>query len=381
MKFKVSSLELLSHLQVIGRVISNKNSMPILDCFLFEVKGDVLTMTTADLETTMITSMNVQEVEGEGKIAVASKLLLETLREFPEQPLTFDIDVETLAMVITSENGGTYNFIGMNGDLYPELPKIEEDTDYITLDAKEIETGINKTFFCTADDQLRPVINGIYFDISHDNIIFVATDGHKLAQYKTTEIETSATEDKKMNFILPKKPATMLKGILAKESGDIKVNFDTKNIYIELENYKLICRQIEGKYPNYSAVIPANNPSKISVDRQSLLNTLRRVSVFSNQASNLIKLDINTNKINISAQDIDFSISAEESLACQYDSEPIAIGFKSTFLIEMLNNLQTEEVVIELADSSRAGVVKPFDAEVGEDDSTLMVLMPMKLND
>ncbi len=380
MKFKVSSIELLSHLQVIGRVVSNKNSMPILDYFLFEVNQDVLTMTASDIETTMITSMTVQEVEGEGKIAVASKLLLETLREFPEQPLTFDIDTETLALVISSENG-TYNFIGMNGDLYPELPKLDENTNYVTLDAKEIETGINKTFFCTADDQLRPVMNGIFFDIAHDNMIFVATDAHKLAEYKTTEVESSATDDKKISFILPKKPATMLKSILPKESGDIKVNFDTKNIYIELENYKLICRQIEGKYPNYSAVIPANNPFKLSVDRQSLLNTLRRVSVFSNQASNLIKLDINAGKINISAQDIDFSISAEESLACQYEGDPIAIGFKSTFLIEMLNNLQTEEISIELADSSRAGVVKPFDAEAGEDDSTLMVLMPMKLND
>ncbi len=379
MKFTVSSTELLSHLQAIGRVISNKNSMQILDYFLFEIKEDVLTMTASDIETTMITSMNLQEVSGEGKVALASKLLIETLREFPDQPLTFDIDNSTLGMVISSENG-TYKFIGMNGDLYPTIPQLEEDTNQLSVDTEEITIGINKTFFCTADDELRPVMNGIYFDISHDNLIFVATDAHKLAQYKTTDFESSATEEKKLNFILPKKTATMLKSILPKESGKVNIKFDSKNIYFELENYVMICRQVEGKYPNYSAVIPKNNPYKLTVDRQSLLNTLKRVSVFSNQASNLIKLDIVSDTVNVSAQDIDFSISAEESLICLFDGDPISIGFKSTFLIEMLGNLTTEEINIELADPSRAGVVKPFDPD-SEEDKTLMLLMPMKLND
>ncbi len=378
MKFTVSSTELLSHLQAIGRVISNKNSMQILDYFLFEIKEDTLTMTASDIETTMITSMKVQNVTGDGKVAVASKLLLETLREFSDQPLTFDIDNSTLGMVVSSDNG-TFKFIGMNGDLYPNLPELEKETNELSIEAEQIEQGINKTFFCTADDELRPVMNGIYFDISFDNIIFVATDAHKLTQFQTTEIESSATEEKKINFILPKKPATMLKAILPKESGKVNIKFDTKNIHFELENYVMICRQVEGKYPNYSAVIPQNNPYKLTVDRQGLLNTLRRVSVFSNQASNLIRLDINSSKINVSAQDIDFSISAEESLSCSYEGDAISIGFKSTFLIEMLNNLNSEEITMELADPSRAGIVKPFNPD--EKDNTLMLLMPMKLND
>ncbi len=377
MKFTVSSTELLSHLQAIGRVISNKNSMQILDYFLFEIKEDVLTMTASDIETTMITSMKVQDVTGDGKVAISSKLLLETLRGFSDQPLTFDIDNSTLGMVILSENG-KFNFIGMNGDLYPDLPQLEEDTNQISVDTEEVEMGINKTFFCTADDELRPVMNGVYFDVSYDNIIFVATDAHKLTQYQTTEFESSATEEKKINFILPKKPATMLKSILPKESGKVNIKFDSKNIHFELENYVMICRQVEGKYPNYSAVIPKDNPYKLTVDRQSFLNTLRRVSIFSNQASNLIRLDIDSGKVNVSAQDIDFSISAEESLSCLYQGEPISIGFKSTFLIEMLSNLDTEEIIMELADPSRAGVVKPFNPD---SDNTLMLLMPMKLND
>lgn len=379
MKFIVSSTELLSHLQAISRVINSKNSLPILDNFLFELKGTHLTMTASDIETTLITSMDVDSAEGEGKVAVASKLLLDTLREFSEQPLTFTIDDSNLSMVITSANG-TYNFIGQNGDEYPRLPQLADESRVLNMQVSLLAAGITKTLFCTADDELRPVMNGIYFDIMHDGITLVATDAHKLVRFRTTYNSATLTEEEeKVSFILPKKPANMLKNILPKETGNVEVRFDSKNAYFNLSNYTMICRQVEGKFPNYNGVIPKTNLYKIIVDRLTLMNALKRVSVFSNQASNLVKLDFNDNQINISAQDIDFSISAEETISCQFEGEPIKIGFKSSFLVEILNNISSSDVIIELTDPSRAGLILPFENEEGED--ILMLLMPMLLND
>lgn len=379
MKFIVSSTELLSHLQAISRVINSKNSLPILDNFLFELTGTHLTMTASDIETTLITSMDVDSAEGEGKVAVASKLLLDTLREFSEQPLTFTVDDSNLSMVITSANG-TYNFIGQNGEEYPRLPQLADESRVLNMQVSFLAAGITKTLFCTADDELRPVMNGIYFDIMHDGITLVATDAHKLVRFRTTYNSATLTEEEeKVSFILPKKPANMLKNILPKETGNVEVRFDSKNAYFSLSNYTMICRQVEGKFPNYNGVIPKTNLYKIIVDRLTLMNALKRVSVFSNQASNLVKLDFNDNQINISAQDIDFSISAEETISCQFEGEPIKIGFKSSFLIEILNNISSSDVIIELTDPSRAGLILPFENEEGED--ILMLLMPMLLND
>lgn len=377
MKFTVSSTELLSHLQAISRVINSKNSLQILDNFLFNLEGNKLTMTASDIETTMITSMEVQDVEGGGMVTVSNKLLLDTLREFSEQPLTFHIDDNTLAMMVTSANG-TYNFIGQSGDLYPQLPELGENIRTLTVSAPILSSGINKTYFCMADDELRPVMNGIYFDIA-DDLTLVATDAHKLVRFKSKYETASVGEGEKMSFILPKKPATMLRNILPKETENVEIRFDEKNAYFQLSNYTMVCRQVEGRYPNYNGVIPQNNPFKITVDRQTFLNTLKRVAVFSNQASNLIKLDITTNQIHVSAQDIDFSISAEEFISCSYEGEPIKIGFKSTFLIEMLGNVEASQVVLELADPSRAGILLPFENVEGEE--ILMLLMPMLLND
>jgi DNA polymerase-3 subunit beta len=379
MKFKASSTILLSHLQAISRVINSKNSLQILDNFLFSLEGQQLTMTASDTETTLITSMEVEEVEGAGKVAISSRLLLDTLREFSDQPLNFQINDSNLAMVITSANG-TYNFIGQNGDEYPRLPELQADAKVMMLPVSTLSAGISKTLFCTADDELRPVMNGIYFDILKDGLTLVATDAHKLVRYKTsyTSVNLSEEEDK-ASFILPKKPANMLKNILPKESGDVEVKFDNKNAYFKLSNYTMICRQVEGRYPNYNGVIPKENPYKIIVDRVTLLNALKRVSVFSNQASNLIKLQISENQIFISAQDIDFSISAEETINCQYADDQIKIGFKSAFLIEILNNIGSNDVIVELTDPSRAGIILPFENEDNED--ILMLLMPMLLND
>ncbi|MBP6611146.1 MAG: DNA polymerase III subunit beta [Paludibacter sp.] len=379
MKFVVSSTELLSHLQAISRVINSKNSLPILDYFLLHLQGNTLTMTASDAETTLITSMNVENQEGDGKVAVVSRLLLDTLREFSEQPLTFTINDTNLAMVITSANG-SYNFIGQNGDEYPSKPQLLEESRVLTLPVESLAAGITKTLFCTADDELRPVMNGVFFDITKDFITFVATDAHKLVRLTTPLTSISLSdEEEKVNFILPKKPATMLKNILPKESGEVEIKFDAKNAYFQLANYTMICRQVEGRFPNYNGVIPKQNLYKIIIDRVSLLNALKRVSVFSNQASNLIKLDFNNNLINISAQDIDFSISAEETINCQFDGDPIKIGFKSAFLIEILNNINSSDIVLEVTDPSRAGLILPFENEEKED--LLMLLMPMLLND
>lgn len=378
MKFIASSNELLSHLQAISRVINSKNSLPILDNFLFDLNGNTLTMTASDIETTLVTSMEVETAEGNGKVAVAARLLLDTLREFPEQPLTFDINDSNLALVITSANG-SYNFIGQNGDEYPRFPELQEGVRKLVLPVETLSTGIVKTIFATADDELRPVMNGIYFDIDASGLTLVATDAHKLVRFKAPYSSSSLQGDEREAFILPKKPATMLKNILPKESGEVAVEFDGKNACFKLGNYTMICRQIEGRYPNYNGVIPQNNPFKIIVDRLSILNALKRVSVFSNQGSNLIKLSFTTNQIHISAQDIDFSISAEETINCQYEGDKINIGFKSSFLIEILNNIDSTDVIFELADPSRAGLILPFENKENED--ILMLLMPMLLND
>ncbi len=379
MKFVVSSTLLLSHLQAISRVINSKNSLPILDNFLLEIQGNTLTMTASDIETTLITSLTVENAEGNGKVAVVSRLLLDTLREFADQPLTFTVNDSNLAMVITSANG-SYNFIGQNGDEYPRLPQLQDDARVLNLPVSNLTAGITKTLFCTADDELRPVMNGVFFDIEKENITFVATDAHKLVRLKTplTSI-TLGEEEEKVSFILPKKPATMLKNILPKESGEVEVKFDAKNAYFKLSNYTMICRQVEGRFPNYNGVIPKQNLYKIIIDRVTLLNALKRVSVFSNQASNLIKLDFHDNMIHISAQDIDFSISAEETISCQFEGDPIKIGFKSAFLIEILNNIDSSDVILEITDPSRAGLMLPFENQKNEE--LLMLLMPMLLND
>jgi DNA polymerase III subunit beta len=379
MKFIVSSTDLLSHLQAISRVINSKNSLPILDNFLLQLEGNTLTMTASDIETTLITSMEVETAEGNGKVAVASRLLLDTLREFSEQPLSFNINDSNLAMVITSPNG-SYNFIGQNGDEYPRMPQLQEDARTLTLDVRSLLGGISKTLFCTADDELRPVMNGVFFDIAADRLTLVATDAHKLVRYKTKHTSSTIVEgDEAVSFILPKKPATMLKNILPKESGEVQINFDKKNAYFKLANYTMICRQVEGRFPNYNAVIPTTNPYKIIIDRATLLNAMKRVSVFANQASNLVKLAFADNTILISAQDIDFSISAEETITCQFTGEPIKIGFKSSFLIEILGNINASDIVMELSDASRAGLILPFENE--KDEEILMLLMPMLLND
>ena len=374
MKFVVSSTSLSSHLQVVSRVIASKNTIPVLDCFLFELQGNLLKITAADSETRMITSVEVREVEGEGVFAILSKNLLESLKELPDQPITFDIDDATLEMFIYYENG-KYNFIGQNGDEYPRAKPLKDDATKLEISAENLLSGISRTLFATAEDELRPIMNGILFDISETDITFVASDGHKLVRFKNF----SAKGNEKASLILPKKPANLLKTVLPKETGNVTISFDENNAYITMEHLMIISRLIEGRYPNYNGVIPKDNPFKITIDRLLFVNALKRVSVFSNPGSSLIKLQLLPNSIFISAQDIDFSTSAEETVACVYEGEEISIGFKGTYLIEILSNIPSSEVILQLADPSRAGLMLPVENETDED--LLMLLMPMMLND
>ncbi len=373
MKFVISSSALLQMLQTTGKVISSKNTLPILDYFLFDLKDGVLKVTASDLETTLVGTLKVDSMEKEGVIAAPSKLLLEALKEFSEQPLTIEADDQTWEIKISWKSGSAA-LPGISGLSYPALPDLDASKTELSLSVDALLGGLNKTIFATADDELRPVMNGVYVSIEPKGCTFVATDAHKLVKYTASADNGDVTAA----FILPKKPANMLRSVLPKEGDTIQVAFDAKNVRFELKNYTVVCRLIEGNYPNYNAVIPAANPNKVIVDRTELLNAIRRVAVCSNQATNLIKLDISAGKIDLTAQDLDFSVSANESLTCNYDGSPIAIGFKSTFLVEILANTETPSVLVELADSTRAGVFKPiFDDK--QNSEVLMLLMPMMI--
>ena len=319
MKFNVSSSKLFSQLQAVSRVINNKNALPILDDVLFDLVGNELMLTASDGETTIRTSIEVEGAEGNGKVASAAKLLLETLKEF--------------------------------------------------------RSAIEKTIFCTADDDLRPVMNGIFFDIAADKVTMVATDAHRLVRYTNTSVAAGA----EASFILPKKPAGLLKNLLAKEENEVKVTFGAKNARFEFGSTIIVCRQIEGRFPNYNAVIPQGNQNVVTVDRQTIINACKRVAVFANNGTAQLRLALSENQIKISAQDIDFSTSAEETISCDYNGTPMAIGFKAPFLIDLLSSIESTEVQLKLADPARAGLILP--AENQENEDVLMLLMPMLLND
>jgi DNA polymerase III subunit beta len=375
MKFVVSSTELLGHLQAISRVISSKNTLPILDNFLFNISGNDLEITASDLESTLITRMRLDNITGGGTIALPARILLDTLKEFSEQPLTFDINPDTMAVVINSENG-RFSIVGQNGIDFPVLPVIKQEKRFsFNVAADVLLAGITRTLFATADDELRPVMGGILVEASTGKLTFVASDAHKLVRYQRSD----AKADDSASFILPKKPASLLKNILPKESGVVSVEFDDRNAFFNLSDYRVVCRLVEGNYPNYNSVIPKNNPRKVRIDRLELYNILRRVSVFSNQASNLVKLQFTPNQITVSAQDVDFSISAYERHKCLYEGDDMEIGFKSVFLIEILSNIASQDVIIELADPTRAGLFLPAEA-ANEDEDLLMLLMPMMIN-
>ena len=373
MKFIISSTLLSSHLQAVSRVVNSKNTLPILDCFLFELKDGVLSVTASDSETTLVTSVEVAESDGNGRIAVLSKMLLDALKEIPEQPLTFDANPSSLEITILYQNGKC-SLMGQDADEYPTSAILSNKAVQVEMDAMVLLNGINRTAFSMGDDDIRQVMNGIFFDITPDDITMVATDGFKLVRYKIL----SCKGNTKSSFIFPKKPVLLLKSLLSREQGLVKIEFDERNAVFTLSSYRMVCRLIEELYPKYSSVIPTDNPYKATVDRMSLLGALKRVSVFSPKAINLVGLSLSNGKLRISAQDMDYSTSAEETLPCQYTDKPMSIGFNSLFLIDMLNAIPSTEVVLELADPSRVGVV--VSAEQEEDEDLLTLLLPIALD-
>ena len=371
MKFIVSSTYLLKQLQILGGVINNNNTLPILDNFLFEINNGELTVSASDLETTMSAKLRV-ESDSEGSIAVPAKLLLETLKTFPEQPLTFV--VESNNTIELSSNHGKYALAYANGDEFPNAVELKEPSSTI-IQGDVLSTAISKTIFASGNDDLRPVMSGVFFQFSTEGITFVATDAHKLVKYHRDDVSASQTAE----FIMPKKPLNLLKGILAGSEADVLIEYNESNAKFTFEDTTLICRLIDGKYPNYEAVIPKENPNKLIIDRSQFLSSVRRVSIFSNKTTHQVRLKIAGAELNISAEDIDYSNKAEERLTCSYQGDDMQIGFNSRFLTEMLSNLNATEVQLEMSLPNRAGILTPVDG-LDEGEKITMLVMPVMLN-
>ena len=375
MKFVVSSKALYSQLQAIGRVVSPKNSLAILDCFLFNVEDNQLKVTASDSETTLTASLELIESNENGCFAINSKKVLEALKDISEQPLTFQLDLNTMEMTISYQNG-YYNLIAQKGEDYPQpIGLSEEGIVHLNVKSSVLLNSVTRTLFATSDDTLRPVMNGIYFDITTEDLTIVATDGHKLVRCRNC----STKSEQKASFVLPKKPAQMLKSLIGKDDSEVQIQFDGRNATFKSDGFKMVCRLIEGRFPNYNSVIPSDNPFVVTINRQSFISALKRVLVFAAEEIWLVKISLSQNELTVSSKDLDFSTAAEEHLACSYNGRNISIGFKGTFLIDILNNLSSEDVMLELADAARSGVIVPADQD--EDEDTLMLLMPMMLND
>jgi len=349
MKFIVSSTYLLKQLQVLGGVINNSNTLPILDNFLFELEHSKLTVSASDLETTMATTLEV-ESDSEGSVAIPAKLLLETLKTFPEQPLTFVIEENNTIEI--SSNHGKYALAYASADEFPKAISLDSPSTTV-LSADILATAISKTIFAAGNDDLRPVMSGVFFQFSTESLTFVATDAHKLVKYSRTDVTANETAE----FIMPKKPLNLLKGILLGSDDDVTIEYNDSNAKFSFENSILICRLIDGKYPNYEAVIPKENPNHLTIGRNQFLNSVRRVSIFSNKTTHQIRLKIAGAELNISAEDIDYSNKAEERLTCDYQGDDMQIGFNSRFLSEMLSNLNADDVQLEMSMPNRAGIL------------------------
>lgn len=374
MKFVISSNLLSQRLQTLGRVIPSKNSMPILDNFLFQVVDGKLTLTASDNEITLRTTLELVESDGNLSFAVNAKTLQDAMKEIPEQPLEFTVNPDGLEIRVDFQNGH-YTLVGQNADEYPVTKGLEGEVSTLVVDAQRLYSSVSRALFAAADDPLRPVMNGVFFDYQSNGLAVVASDGRKLACSRLLDL----TSDAPTSFILHKKPANIMKGILQKEDGDLTIQFTKRNATLSTENYELSSRLIEGNFPNYNSVIPRENPNLVTVNRAALVSALRRLLIFSNAGSPLIKVHVEPSRMILSTRDSDYGRSGEESLLCEYTGNPMNIGFKGTLLMELLNNLESEEIVFQLADPSRAGVIVP--AEQPENEDVLTLLMPMMLND
>ena len=371
MKFIVSSSELLYHLQHLSGVINNNNTLPILDNFLFDLNQNHLIISASDLETTMSSKIEV-ESESKSIVALPSRILLDTLKTFPDQPLTFILSENNTIEISSSQ--GKYAIAYIDGNEFPN-PVVLENPNKTVINANILSTAISKTIFATGNDDLRPVMSGVFFQFSTDNITFVATDAHKLVKYSRDDVSSNETTE----FIMPKKPLNLLKNILSGSDEEVTIEYNNSNAKFVFGDTELICRLVDGKYPNYEAVFPKENPNVLTVNRMQFLNSVKRVSIFSNKTTYQIRLKIAGAELNISAEDIDYSNKAEERLNCEYRGDDMQIGFNSRFLSEMLSSLDSQDVQIEMSLPNRAGILTPID-NLEEGENVVMLVMPVMIN-
>ena len=374
MRFTVSSTALSSKLNALSRVINSKNSLPILADFLFDIQDNVLYLTASDSENVMKTQLELTESDGNIRFAIANHDLLEAVKGFSEQPITFDVNQQGNIVKINYQNG-LFSLPIENADEYPQTQPISDQANIITISSNLLAENINRTLFATAQDELRPVMNGISFDLTPECLAIVASAGHTFVRNKIFTVQS----EQPASFILPKKPATLLKNLLQKDGGDVEIRFDERNAQISFSDGQIICRLIEGRYPNYNSVIPQGNPNILTIDRIGLLSALRRVQPFANDSSNLIRFHVENGILQLDAEDFDFSKTATERMSCDYNGNTMSIGFKGSSFIEILSNFECQEVIIKLADPSRAGLVLP--SEQPENQDVLMLMMPMLIND
>ena len=371
MKFIVSSLKLLKAVQSLSGVINSNNTLPILDDFLFNISDNELRITASDLETTMVVTIQPDLVEGAGEVTIPARLLIDILKNFPDIPVSFNIDESTLAIEITTGEG-RYKMVGHKSD---EFPKVQEPMTW-EIPADVLACGFEKTVFATGNDEIRPVMTGVFMEMTNNGLNFVATDAHKLVRYRRLDIKT----DTLASFIVPKKPINQLKSALAGKADEtVVVEFNKTNASFTMSGFKLVCRLIDGKYPNYEAVIPKANPNKLTIDRQLLLSAIRRVAIFSSKATHQIRFKIAGQELTLTAEDLDYYNEAKERLACNYSGDDMEIGFNSRFFQEMLGNLSQQEVLLEMSAPNRAGLILPVDNQNADED-ILMLLMPVMLN-
>jgi DNA polymerase-3 subunit beta len=370
MKFIVSSSSLLKQLQHISGVISANTVLPILEDFLFEIEGKKLHVVATDLETVMRVQLEV-ESKTNGKVCIPAKILMDTLKNIADQPLTFDID-KNYAVEITSDNG-KYKVMGENPDNFPKEP-VADDATAFTMTSTALVTAINKTLFAVSNDDLRPAMTGVFFELGTESVQFVATDAHRLVKYKRTDAHASAND----SFIVPKKPLNLLKNALPDNEDEISLSYNNSHLFVSHGQIQMTCRLIDARFPDYKVVIPIDNPYKLIVNKADFQNALRRVSVFSNKSTNQVALTISSNELHLIAQDVDFSFEGNERLDCQFDGGDLQIAFNARFMIEMLNAADTTEVVIELSTPTKAGIIKP--SEQAENEELIMLVMPLMLN-
>ncbi len=370
MKFIVSSSGLLKQLQQISGVINANTVLPILEDFLFEIDKNKLTVVATDLETVMKIHMDI-EAKDSGRVCIPAKILMDSLKNIPEQPLTFTID-KNFGVEITSDNG-KYKVMGENPDNFPKEP-VADDANSFEMTSSALVTAINKAIFAVSNDDLRPAMTGVFFELDKKGLTFVATDAHRLVRYTRTEVSCP----QKDSFIVPKKPLNLLKSALPDNSDELKVSYNSNHLFVVHGGTELVCRLIDARFPDYKVVIPVDNPYRMTVIRSDFQSALRRVSVFSNKSTNQVALSISGSELQLAAQDVDFSFEGNERMACQYDGEDLQIAFNAKFLIEMLNGAETTEVVMELSTSTKAGIIKP--SEQAENEELLMLVMPLMLN-